>query len=55
MERTGEGRREWTGGVEEWDREVKAGTEERKGWIELSCLNSSANFPKCNMSIYLGT
>lgn len=41
MESKGEGRREWTGGVEEWDEEVEGGIQERKGWIELSCLNSS--------------
>lgn len=55
MESKGEERREWTCGVEEWDKEVKGGIEERKGWIELSCLNSSAKFQKCSKNIYLGT
>lgn len=31
MESKGEGRREWTGGVEEWDKEVKGRIEERDG------------------------
>lgn len=31
MESKGEGRREWTGGVEEWDEEVEGGIQERKG------------------------
>lgn len=55
MENKGEKRREWTCGVKEWDKEVKGGIEERKGWIELSCLNSSAKFQKCSKNIYLGT